>query len=83
MASPKKEIMEFDIRGQMCPSCLLIALKEINKLQDVIKNGKKELHILSNDRQSTGTIPDAVKNMGYQVLIVKEQGWYRIKISAT
>lgn len=74
------DIVEFDMRGQICPSCLLIALKQVNQSQDDIKNNNMELHILSDDRQSTSTIPEAIKNMGYDIDVVKEQGWYRIKI---
>lgn len=73
-------VVEFDMRGQICPSCLLIALKQVNQSQDDIKNNNMELHILSDDRQSTSTIPEAIKNMGYDIDVVKEQGWYRIKI---
>ena len=71
---------EFDLRGQICPSCLLMSLNEVNNHQRELRENKKELHILTDDRQATGTIPDAVKNMGYQVDIEKEQGSYRIKI---
>lgn len=75
-----KEVVEYDMRGQICPSCLLIALKQVNLSQEKIKNKNLELHILSDDRQSTSTIPEAIKNMGYDIDVLKEQEWYRIRI---
>ena len=72
--------IEFDLRGQICPSCLLMSLKEVNAHQTQIRDNNQQLHILTDDRQATGTIPEAVKKMGYQVDVEKEQGSYRIKI---
>jgi TusA-related sulfurtransferase len=77
-----RRIVEYDIRGEMCPSCLLRALKEVNAHTSELKQGEVLLHILTDHRQSTATIPDAVKNMGYDVEITKEQGGYRIVISS-
>ncbi len=81
MAKQECRRMEYDIRGQMCPSCLLRALKEVNEVTPELKQGEIELHILTNHRQSTATIPDAVRNMGFQVEVIKEGGDYRIVIS--
>ncbi len=82
MANRQGKIIEYDIRGQMCPSCLLRALKEVNEITPELKRGEVQLHILTNHRQSTATIPDAVKNMGYEVEVIKEGGDYRIVIFA-
>lgn len=76
-----KRIIEHDVRGQICPSCLLIALRELNEQQAHIKRGQSEFHILTDNRHSTTTIPNAVSNMGYAVDVRKEQGYYRIVIS--
>lgn len=77
------EVIEYDVRGQICPSCLLIALREINQHQTKIKNGELMFQILSDNRQSTITIPNTVNNMGYQTKILKEdEGYYRITIAA-
>ena len=57
-----------------------MSLNEVNSHQQELKQKGKQLHILTDDRQATGTIPDAVKNMGYQVTVDKEQGSYRIKV---
>jgi TusA-related sulfurtransferase len=74
-------VIEKDVRGQICPSCLLIALRELNDLQAQIKSGQHEFHILTDNRHSTTTIPNAVNNMGYTVNVNKEAGYYRIIIS--
>ena len=82
MANRQDKTIEYDIRGQMCPSCLLRALKEVNEITPELKRGEVQLHILTNHRQSTATIPEAVKNMGYEVEVIKEGGDYRIVIFA-
>lgn len=76
----EKRIIEQDVRGQICPSCLLLALRNLNEQQTGIKGGQAEFHILTDNRQSTTTIPNAVGNMGYAVDIRKERGYYRIVI---
>lgn len=84
MSMPERSeqaIIEHDMRGQICPSCLIMALREINTRQDEIRSMSRELHILTDNRQSTSTIPQAAINMGYQVEVIKEQSWYRLKIS--
>lgn len=77
-----KNIVEYDMRGQICPSCLLMALQQINELQDNLRSGQNILHIMTDDRQSTSTIPNAVSNMGYKVNIEKVQDYYSIIISS-
>ena len=79
----KPEIIEYDVRGQICPSCLLIALREVNQHHEKIKSGQVIFEILSDNRQSTSTIPNTVSNMGYKVDVLKEaDGHYRISIAA-
>lgn len=79
----KTEIIEYDVRGQICPSCLLIALREVNRYQEKIKNGEVMFQILSDNRQSTVTIPNTVKNMGYKTEVQKDiDGHYRISITS-
>ncbi len=74
-------IIEFDIRGQLCPSTLLVSLREINNNQADIRNGNVELHILTDNRDAITTIPCAANSMGYEVNVKKtEEGFYRIVI---
>jgi len=75
------EIFEIDIRGQICPSCLLIVLKELNNRRQQLKNGEEVVHILTDNRQATNTIPESVHSMGYQTEVEKVDGHYCIEIS--
>lgn len=74
--------IKLDIRGQICPSCLLLALKEVNSHATELRSGECEIEVLTNDRQATDTIPAAVIKMGYQVSVDKNEQGYCISISA-
>lgn len=74
------EIIEYDIRGQICPSTLLTTLREVNAHKKALKNGDIQLAIMTDNRDSTSTIPDSVRNMGYDVSVDKDQDCYRILI---
>jgi TusA-related sulfurtransferase len=77
----EKTIIEQDVRGQICPSCLLTTLRLVNEQKDRIRSGQIDFHILTDNRHATTTIPSAMSNMGYTVKVQKEQGNYRIIIS--
>ena len=74
------ETHQLDIRGQICPSTLLTALREVNLRKDALKTGASQLVILTDDRNATATIPNAVDNMGYPVTVLREDGHYRITV---
>ena len=80
MSERKKGLIEFDIRGQICPSTLLTALREINTHKKALKNGEVLLAIMTDNRDSTTTIPESVRNMGYTVSVDKDHDYYRILI---
>lgn len=69
-----------DIRGQICPSALLTTLKEVNNIKTKLQNGEVLLQILTDNRDATSTIPNAVKSMGYATFVEKTESHYRIKI---
>ncbi len=69
-----------DIRGQICPACLLISLKELNNNREYIKKGEASLVVLTDHRDATRTIPNAVTAMGYSVNVEKKDGYYEITI---
>jgi len=75
-------IKEFDIRGQVCPSALLVSLREINALYDQLLQGTSTLHVLTDSRKATGTIPTAAANMGLKVEVRPEHGYYLIVIGS-
>ena len=72
--------LELDIRGQICPSCLLLALKEVTGNTEKIDSRELTVHVISDDRQATTTIPDAVQKMGFSSRIDKKDDGYHILI---
>ena len=77
------EIIELDIRGQVCPSCLLLTLREVNTHHANLTAGHFRLVVLIDSRDATTTIPEAVKNMGLMAKVEKQTGAYRIVIAHT
>ena len=73
-------IIELDICGQICPSTLLVALREMNNNIDDLNSGKARLFIKTDNRDCTNTIPEAAENMGFQVTVSKTGGAYTILI---
>jgi TusA-related sulfurtransferase len=71
-----------DIRGQICPSCLLLALKEVNRNAEVLRAGACDIVVLTDDRQATTTIPAAMGKMGFVAVAKRTAEGYRIHISA-
>jgi len=72
--------IEFDLRGQLCPSTLLVALKEINAHVEALGQGDKLCFMITN-RDATVTIPEFAANMGYAVNVGKRDGYYYIEVS--
>ena len=72
--------VEMDIRGQVCPSSLLLALQVANKNYAEIANGEMEVVIKTDNRDATGTIPNAVENMGVKAETEKLEGYYQITL---
>lgn len=79
MNEPEK-IITHDIRGQICPSCLLFTLREVNAQREALRNGKLGIIIQTDNRDATATIPDAVAAMGYDWSVEKKEGYYEIRI---
>lgn len=75
------QTIEFDICGQICPSTMLIALREINRNIAALKNGELQLLFRTDNRDCTNTIPEAAGNMGLHVDINKEESCYTILVS--
>lgn len=74
----KPEEIILDTRGQVCPSTLLVTLQHLNMHRNALKEGRLILKIMTDHRHSTATIPNAVKNMGYEVQVTKQSGYYEI-----
>ena len=77
-ASDKPNEIVIDTRGQVCPSTLLVTLQNLNLHKNALKEGRTILRIMTDHRHSTATIPNAVRNMGYEVVVNKQKGYYEI-----
>lgn len=78
-----KKNIEHDIRGQICPANLLIALKSMNTHREELRLGQVRLLFRTDSRDATLTIPDAAANMGYAVSVTKEPDGYVISVEST
>ena len=74
------EVKTIDMRGQICPSTLLSALREVNRHQQAIRSGALRLVFLTDNRNAASTIPETARNMGYLADVMKTDGDYRIII---
>ncbi len=72
------KVLKMDIRGQICPSSLLLVLREMNLHHQELVRGKLSIEVLTDNRDATGTIPEAVRNMGIEAFVEKMDGYYRI-----
>lgn len=72
--------IEYDIRGQICPSSLLTALREINTHQEALRDRVVRLIFLTDNRDCVTTIPESARNMGYVVEVRRERGCYVIEV---
>jgi hypothetical protein len=74
------QIIDIDIRGQICPSCLLLTLKELNCNVAAMRAGNAEIVVMTDDRQATATIPATAERMGFRTEVTRLDGNYRIRI---
>lgn len=80
MTSGTTKTIEFEIRGQICPSTLLVALREINKNFNDLNSGAVQLLFRTDNRNAINTIPPAVENMGLKAFVEKTGSDYSILI---
>jgi TusA-related sulfurtransferase len=74
------QTIDIDIRGQICPSCLLLTLKELNHHGAAVRAGQAEVVVMTDDRQATSTIPVTAERMGFRTEVVRMDDGYRIRI---
>lgn len=77
----EKKLIELDIFGQVCPSCLLLALNEMNVHGKGLKKGAAELLIRTDHRDATRTIPESAKAMGFDVEVRRVDTYYEIRVN--
>ena len=73
-------VIEYDIRGQICPSTLLIALREINRNADGLRCGETTLIFITDNRDATQTVPETAANLGFNTAITQQGGSYAIRV---
>ena len=69
-----------DIRGQICPACLLVTLKEIYSRKELLRSREAMLLVRTDHRDATRTIPEAAFAMGYHVNVSKVKNYYEIRL---
>lgn len=74
------EICEFDIRGQICPSSLLLVLREVNARREALMNESCQILVATDNRDATGTIPATIESMGLAAVLEKKDDHYQILI---
>jgi TusA-related sulfurtransferase len=72
--------MVLDIRGQICPACLLVTLKEIHSRKESLRSREAVLLVRTDHRDATRTIPDTASAMGYHVDVSKVKNYYEIRL---
>ena len=76
------QVVTLDLRGQVCPASLLLTLRKVNEIKDTIQKGAVRLDVLTDNRDSVGTISEAAFNMGFQVSSEKQEGHYVMAITS-
>lgn len=79
MSAPSSTV-EIDARGFVCPSSLLVALRELNYHKKKLRNGDIRIVFLIDNHESTNRICDAVKSMGYEFEITEANNCYSVAI---
>ena len=74
------ETIDIDIRGQICPSCLLLTLKTLNQSSAAVRAGRAEIVVRTDDRQATATIPATADRMGFRTEVSQLADSYLIRI---
>lgn len=72
--------IELNILGQVCPACLLVVLRAMNDNRQKLKSGEAFLVVRTDHRDTTRTIPQSARKMGYEVTVRKLRTYYEITI---
>lgn len=70
-----------DLRGPICPSCLLVALKALNDNRNRIKKGRTVLVILTDQGDVARMLHHALTATGYDVNVERKEGYYETRIN--
>ena len=72
--------VQIDVRGFVCPSSLLVALRELNKYRESLRCASFKLDFLVDNHESTNRICAAVKSMGYDLQVTETNNSYCIAV---
>ncbi|MBI5905600.1 MAG: sulfurtransferase TusA family protein [Deltaproteobacteria bacterium] len=73
--------VELDLRGQVCPAALFLALKSLGEHHAGLASGECEIAIRTDNRDSVPTISEAARNMGYAVTVEHPDGHYLLRVA--
>ncbi len=83
MTEQIEKSIDIDVCGQICPSSLLTALREVNNHKKLLRSGQLQLNILTDNHDSINRISEATGNMGYSVKVKDRGNHYEISIAKT
>ncbi|MBD1399453.1 sulfurtransferase TusA family protein [Pelovirga terrestris] len=69
-----------DVRGFVCPSSLLVALRELNKYREALRKDHFIIELMVDNHDSTNRICGAVKSMGYDFAVTDRDNSYCIAV---
>lgn len=72
--------IRIDMRGQICPSTLLVAMDNLNRHARELQGGSACLLILTDNREALHTIPATAESMGYATQISNPGDHYELLI---
>lgn len=77
---PAAKIIQVDMRGQVCPSTLLVAMDSLNRYASDLQSGALRLLIITDNREALHTIPVTAENMGYAAQITNTASHFELLI---
>ncbi len=80
MSAETPSTVHVDVRGFVCPSSLLVALRELNKYKEGLQAGQIRVEFMIDNHDSTNRICEAVKSMGYTFEVTDEHNGYAIAV---
>jgi TusA-related sulfurtransferase len=83
MSSKTPSTVHVDLRGFVCPSSLLVALRELNKYRESLRSDYFTIELMVDNHDSTNRICDAVKSMGYVFDVTDRDNSYCIVVCRT
>ncbi len=80
MSAGTPSTVHVDVRGFVCPSSLLIALRELNKYRESLRTDHFTIEMMVDNQDSTNRICEAVKSMGYDFDVTDRDNCYCIAV---